>query len=182
MGVFNFFEQVAKPKTIAILYENTDFGNSTSKAMKEYCDAHGVNVVLSEGYQAGGVDFKPILQKVKSLRPDIVYMVSYLMDASLLMRRQELDINPQAFIGGGADTLRVPPERGRGVEYCMRRPSGRPGKPGRQGVLRQLRREFNKEPDYTAPRHARGLRPGRHAQAGQGPHRTNCAHRSRPRI
>ena len=103
MGVFSFFEQVAKPKSIAILYENTDFGNSTSKAMKEYCDAHGVNVVLSEGYQSGGVDFKPILQKVKSLRPDIVYMVSYLMDASLLMRQsKELDINPQAFIGGAA--------------------------------------------------------------------------------
>jgi branched-chain amino acid transport system substrate-binding protein len=103
LGVFGFFEQVAKPKTIAILYENTDFGNSTSKAMKEYCDGHGVNVVLSEGYQAGAVDFKPILQKVKSLRPDIVYMVSYLMDASLLMRQsKELDINPQAFIGGGA--------------------------------------------------------------------------------
>ncbi|HYV42438.1 MAG TPA: ABC transporter substrate-binding protein, partial [Thermoanaerobaculia bacterium] len=31
MGVFSFFEEVAKPKSIAILYENTDFGTSTSK-------------------------------------------------------------------------------------------------------------------------------------------------------
>jgi branched-chain amino acid transport system substrate-binding protein len=103
LGIWNFFEQVAKPKSIAILYENTDFGTSTSAAMKDYCEKHGIQVVLSEGYQSGAVDFKPILQKVKSLRPDVIYMVSYLMDASLLMRQsKELDINPKAFIGGAA--------------------------------------------------------------------------------
>jgi branched-chain amino acid transport system substrate-binding protein len=152
-GVFNFFEQVAKPKTIAILYENTDFGNSTSKAMKDWCDAHGVNVVLSEGYQAGGVDFKPILQKVKSLRPDIVYMVSYLMDASLLMRQsKELDINPQAFIGGGAGhTL---PEflqnAADASEYCYSATLWTPQAkyPGAKDFFDNFKKKFNKEADY----------------------------------
>jgi branched-chain amino acid transport system substrate-binding protein len=153
LGVFNFFENVAKPKSIAILYENTDFGNSTSRAMKEYCDAHGVNVVLSEGYQAGGIDFKPILQKVKSLRPDIVYMVSYLMDASLLMRQsKELDINPQAFIGGGAGhTL---PEflqnAGDASEYCMSATLWTPQVkyPGAKNFFDNFKKKFSKEPDY----------------------------------
>ena len=153
VGVFSFFESVAKPKTIAILYENTDFGNSTSKAMKEWCDSHGVNVVLSEGYQAGGVDFKPILQKVKSLRPDIVYMVSYLMDASLLMRQsKELDINPQAFIGGGAGhTL---PEflqnAAEASEYCMSATLWTPQVkyPGAKEFFDNFKKKFGKEADY----------------------------------
>jgi branched-chain amino acid transport system substrate-binding protein len=153
MGVFGFFEKVARPKTIAILYENTDFGNSTSKAMKEYCDAHGVNVVLSEGYQAGGVDFKPILQKVKSLRPDIVYMVSYLMDASLLMRQsKELDLNAQAFIGGGAGhTL---PEflqnAADASELCMSATLWTPQAkyPGAKEFFDNFKKKFGKEPDY----------------------------------
>ena len=153
MGVFSFFENVAKPKTIAILYENTDFGTSTSKAMKEYCDAHGVNVVLFEGYQAGGVDFKPILQKVKSLRPDVVYMVSYLMDASLLMRQsKELDINPQIFIGGGAGhTL---PEflqnAAEASEYCMSATLWTPQAkyPGAKEFFDNFKKKFDKEPDY----------------------------------
>jgi branched-chain amino acid transport system substrate-binding protein len=152
-GVFNFFEQVAKPKTIAILYENTDFGNSTSKAMKDWCDAHGVKVVLSEGYQAGGVDFKPILQKVKSLRPDIVYMVSYLMDASLLMRQsKELDINPQAFIGGGAGhTL---PEflqnAADASEYCYSATLWTPQAkyPGAKDFFDNFKKKYSKEADY----------------------------------
>ena len=153
MGVFSFFEQVAKPKSIAILYENTDFGNSTSKAMKDYCEKNGVNVVLAEGYQAGGVDFKPILQKVKSLRPDIVYMVSYLMDASLLMRQsKELDINPKAFIGGGAGhTL---PEflqnAAEASEYCMSATLWTPQVKysGAKQFFDDFKKKFNKEADY----------------------------------
>lgn len=153
MGVFSFFETVAKPKSIAILYENTDFGSSTSKAMKEYCDAHGVKVVLSEGYSAGGVDFKPILQKVKSLRPDIVYMVSYLMDASLLMRQsKELDINPQAFIGGAAGhTL---PEflqnAAAASEYCYSATLWTPQVkfPGAKEFFDNFKKKYNKEADY----------------------------------
>ncbi len=153
MGVFSFFEQVAKPKSIAILYENTDFGTSTSKAMKDYCDTHGIKVVLSEGYQAGGVDFKPILQKVKSLRPDIIYMVSYLMDASLLMRQsKELDINPQAFIGGAAGhTL---PEflqnAAEASEYCYSATLWTPQVkyPGTKEFFDNFKKKFNKETDY----------------------------------
>ena len=153
MGVFSFFETVAKPKSIAILYENTDFGTSTSKAMKEYCETHGVKVLLSEGYQSGGVDFKPILQKVKSLRPDIIYMVSYLMDASLLMRQsKELDINPQAFIGGAAGhTL---PEflqnAADASEYCFSATLWTPQAkfPGTKEFFDTFKKKFNKETDY----------------------------------
>jgi branched-chain amino acid transport system substrate-binding protein len=153
MGVFSFFETVAKPKSIAILYENTDFGSSTSKAMNYWCDGHGVSVVLSEGYQAGAVDFKPILQKVKSLRPDIIYMVSYLMDASMLMRQsKELDINPRGFIGGAAGfTL---PEflqnAGDASAYCMSATLWTPQAkyPGAKEFFDNFKKKFDKEPDY----------------------------------
>jgi len=41
--------------------------------------------------------------KVKQLNPDIVYMVSYIMDASLLMKQaKELKLTPKMFIGGAA--------------------------------------------------------------------------------
>lgn len=152
-GVFGFFEAVARPRSIALLYENTDFGTSTSGAMKDYCDRNGIKVLLSEGYSAGAVDFKPILQKVKSLRPDIIYMVSYLMDASLLMRQsRELDINPQAFIGGAAGfTL---PEflqnAGDASELVMSGTLWTPqGKyPGAREFFDRFKAKFGKEPDY----------------------------------
>lgn len=154
-GVFSFFEEVAKPKTVAILFENTDFGTSTSKSMKDYAESHGMQVVLAEGYQAGAVDFKPILQKVKSLRPDIVYMVSYLMDASLLMRQsKELDLNAQAFIGGAAGhTL---PEflenAGDATEFCMSASLWTPQVkyPGAATFDANFQKLYKKAPSYHA--------------------------------
>ncbi|MEJ2365016.1 MAG: ABC transporter substrate-binding protein [Deltaproteobacteria bacterium] len=102
-GVEQFLEKVVKPKTVAILYENTKFGTSSSKAFVKSCGKLGIKVLLNEGYEHAGIDFKPILVRVKQLDPDIVYMVSYVMDAALLMRQsRELQLTPKLFIGGGA--------------------------------------------------------------------------------
>ena len=90
-------------KTMALLYENTQFGQSSAKDVEASAKSAGIQVAVKEGYQAGAIDFKPILSKVKGAKPDIIYMVSYVMDAALLMAQcKELDINPKMFAGGGA--------------------------------------------------------------------------------
>ncbi|GAB4228608.1 MAG: ABC transporter substrate-binding protein [Deltaproteobacteria bacterium] len=102
-AVISFLQSVAKVKTVAILYENTQFGQSSSKAFEKDCAGLGIKVLVKEGYQAGAIDFKPLLTKVKAANPEMIYMVSYVMDASLLMRQsKELGINPKLFVGGAA--------------------------------------------------------------------------------
>jgi branched-chain amino acid transport system substrate-binding protein len=102
-SVEELLEKVIKPKTVAILYENSLFGTSSAKSFEKSCEKAGYKVVLKEGYEHGGIDFKPVLTQVKELNPDIVYMVSYVMDAALLMKQsKELKITPKMFIGGGA--------------------------------------------------------------------------------
>jgi branched-chain amino acid transport system substrate-binding protein len=102
-GVIDFLKQVVKPKTIAILYESTAFGTSGAEAMVKDAEKLGVKVLLKEKYEAGSVDFKPLLSKVKAARPDVVYMVSYVMDASLLMKQiKELRLEAKLFAGGAA--------------------------------------------------------------------------------
>lgn len=102
-AIESLLTEVIKPKTVAILHENTLFGSSGAKSFAETCKRLGYEVVLKEGYEAGGIDFKPILVKVKQLNPDVVYMVSYVMDASLLMKQaKELKLAPKMFIGGAA--------------------------------------------------------------------------------
>jgi branched-chain amino acid transport system substrate-binding protein len=102
-AIESLLTEVVKPKTVAILYENTLFGSSGAKSFGEMCSRLGYTVVMKEGYEAGGIDFKPILIKVKQQNPDVVYMVSYIMDASLLMKQaKELKLTPKMFIGGAA--------------------------------------------------------------------------------
>jgi branched-chain amino acid transport system substrate-binding protein len=91
------------PKTAAILYENSLFGTKGAKSFEETCERLGIKVLLKEGYEHGGIDYKPVLIKIKQLNPDIVYMVSYIMDASLLMKQsKEMKLTPKMFIGGAA--------------------------------------------------------------------------------
>ncbi|MBW1711929.1 MAG: ABC transporter substrate-binding protein [Deltaproteobacteria bacterium] len=102
-GLSSFLTGVAKPKTVAILYENSLFGQSGSKKFAKQCEDMELKVIMKEGYEAGAVDFKPLLVKVKAKNPDLVYMISYVMDAALLMRQsKERDLNPKLFVGGAA--------------------------------------------------------------------------------
>jgi branched-chain amino acid transport system substrate-binding protein len=94
---------LGKPKTIAFIYENTDFGTSTSKTARDYVATKGIQVVADEPYPKGSADYRSTLAKIKSKNPDLVFMVSYVADAILLMRQsREVGLQPQAFLGGGA--------------------------------------------------------------------------------
>lgn len=94
---------LGKPKTIAFIYENTDFGTSTSKTAKDYVATKGIQVVADEPYPKGSADYRSTLAKIKAKNPDLVFMVSYVADAILLMRQsREVGLQPQAFLGGGA--------------------------------------------------------------------------------
>ncbi|MCP4666047.1 MAG: ABC transporter substrate-binding protein [Deltaproteobacteria bacterium] len=103
-GFASFLTSVATDvKTVAILHENSLFGQSGSKKFVKRCDKLGLKVLMKEGYEAGAIDFKPLLIKVKAKKPDLVYMISYIMDAALLIRQsKELNLNPKLFVGGAA--------------------------------------------------------------------------------
>lgn len=102
-GLKSFMNEVVKPKTVAILHESTDFGTKGAEGMVKEAEGLGMKVLMKEAYESGAVDFKPILSKLKSLRPDVIYMVSYVMDASLLMRQiKELRIDAKLYAGGAA--------------------------------------------------------------------------------
>jgi branched-chain amino acid transport system substrate-binding protein len=102
-GLEGFLSEVVKPKTAVILNENSLFGTQGAAAFVRSCRKLGIDVLMQESYDAGAVDFKPLLAKVKDANPDLVYMVSYVMDASLLMNQSmELKMNPRLFAGAAA--------------------------------------------------------------------------------
>ena len=65
VGLMSFMNQVVKPKTIAILYESSDFGSSGAEDMVKQAAKNGIKVLVKEQYEKGAVDFRPILSKVK---------------------------------------------------------------------------------------------------------------------
>ena len=98
-----FLSQVADAHKLAVVYENTQFGSSVARAALEQAPRAGIEIVAYEAYDQGGTDFTPLLTRVKSAEPDAVLFVSYLADATLLIRQsKEIDLNPKVFAAGGA--------------------------------------------------------------------------------
>ncbi|MBI5066898.1 MAG: ABC transporter substrate-binding protein [Deltaproteobacteria bacterium] len=94
---------LGKAASIAILNENTDFGVSGAKSAKAIAEKRGIKVVFEEAYSPGSPDYRSTLSKVKAASPELVFMVSYVADAILLMRQsREIGLSPKAFLGAGA--------------------------------------------------------------------------------
>ena len=142
-----------KPRTVAFIYESTDFGNSVSAAGKEYAKAKGLQIVGDEAYQKGAADYRSTLTKLKGANPDLVFMVSYVADAILLMRQsREVGLKPQAFLGGGAgfDTAQFESEKDISTNvFSVTQWTPESSKPATDFDER-YRAKFGKKPTYHA--------------------------------
>lgn len=98
----DFLKNNGAPKTIAIIYENTNFGQANGKAMEAAAPAAGMQVVANEAYQASSPDYKALLQRVKDKDPEAIYYASYLLDAITLMKQTaQVDLNPKYLTAAG---------------------------------------------------------------------------------
>jgi branched-chain amino acid transport system substrate-binding protein len=119
-----FLKDNGAPKTMAIIYENTNFGQSNMKAMKAAAEAAGIKLLAIESYEAKSPDYKSVLQRVKAANPEIIYFCSYLLDAGTLMRQaQEIDLNPKYYTSAGtgfaAAEFPTPKGAGKNAEYTF---------------------------------------------------------------
>lgn len=119
-----FLKANGAPKTMAIVYENTNFGQSNMKAMVAEAKAAGINLVAVESYEAKAPDYKAVLQRVKLANPEVIYFCSYLLDATTLMRQsREVDLNPRFYTssGTGFAAAEFPTDKGAGknAEYTF---------------------------------------------------------------
>lgn len=91
-------------RNIAIVYENTLWGQTSSEGVRKHAPEVGFTIVYDEAYSQGSSDLSPIVTKLKAASPDVVFVASYLNDAILMARTfHELDFNAKAYVamGGG---------------------------------------------------------------------------------
>jgi branched-chain amino acid transport system substrate-binding protein len=123
-ATIDFLKHNGDPKTIAIVYENTNFGQANAKSMNAVATAAGLTVVDEEAYQASSPDYKALLQRVQAKAPDAVYFASYLLDATTLLRQSEqVGLSPKFLTsaGTGFAAAEFPTEKGAGkyAEYTF---------------------------------------------------------------
>ncbi len=90
---------------VGILFEDTDYGTSTAEGLEKTAEEMGFEVVLSESYPFDIPDADPLITRVARSEAEILFPVSYLQDAILIIEtlaRRGIDV---AIFGGGAGYL-----------------------------------------------------------------------------
>src|SRR5580693_6307221 len=95
-----------QPK-VAVIFENTAFGASTSNGLKELAPGEGVEIVMFEPYSAGFTDASPLINKVKASGANALFSVSYLNDLILIVRTVK-QVGLNVAINGGSGGFVIP--------------------------------------------------------------------------
>jgi branched-chain amino acid transport system substrate-binding protein len=112
-----------KPKTVAILTENTDWGQDLAKTLRErFPKEMGLEIVLDESYPPNSPNLRPLVVKLKARKPDVVSVTAYTADAIQLHKLfAQMQLNAMAIIGsaaGQADRTFVP-SVGEKASHCI---------------------------------------------------------------
>ena len=103
-GLEDFFLNKIKPKSMAIVYENSPYGTGGALRMMWFCRGNDITLRAIEPYHKERLSpdyFKRIVDRLKQDPPDVIYMVSYLKDGALLVKNIK-DAKINSLLAGGA--------------------------------------------------------------------------------
>jgi branched-chain amino acid transport system substrate-binding protein len=92
---------------IAVIFENTAFGTSTSNGLRELAKGEGAEIVLFEPYSAGFADASPLINKVKASGANVLISVSYLNDLIVIVKTIK-QVGLSIAINGGSGGFVMP--------------------------------------------------------------------------
>ncbi|MGS0118387.1 hypothetical protein ACUOJD_28955, partial [Escherichia coli] len=78
-----------KPKTVAIITDNTGASVASVKPMREgLLKEHGLELVVDETFTPPLSDATPLVQKVRATRPDLLFFLpTVISDAKLVLEK-----------------------------------------------------------------------------------------------
>lgn len=87
-NMMQFLDGVKKvpTKKIAVVYENTDFGVNTYKAVEQFAKKYNRQIVANIAYAAGSPSVTAEVQQLAAAKPDVAIFASYTSDAMLFVR------------------------------------------------------------------------------------------------
>jgi branched-chain amino acid transport system substrate-binding protein len=90
----------SKVDSIAIVHENTEYGQSVASVVTAAFKANGLNVTQDIPYSANTSDVQSQVLQLKDKKPDVLLFVSYTADAILYAKTMKsLDYKPPVMIG-----------------------------------------------------------------------------------
>ncbi len=154
-GLEDFFLNNIKPKSMAIVYENSPYGTSGAMRMMWFCRGNNIELRAIEPYHKERLKpdyFKRIVARLKENPPDVIHMVSYLKDGALLVKNiREAKINSLLTGGaGGFTSQKFITTAGANANHLLTATLWTPQLqyPGTQEYYDQYTEKYGNSPDY----------------------------------
>lgn len=97
--------KILNGKNIAVLTMDNDFGRALSAAFIKMAKKNGANILANLTFPLGEKDFSPMLTKIKSLKPDILYSTGYYSEGALVVKQaKDLGLSVQILGQEGFDS------------------------------------------------------------------------------
>jgi branched-chain amino acid transport system substrate-binding protein len=108
-----FFElataQNPKPKTVAIVGVDAEFGKTSTDGARANAKAAGLTIVYDQLYPPPMTDLAPIVRAIKATNPDIVFVAAYPPDSVAFVRAaDEVGLSPNMMGGTLVGLLATP--------------------------------------------------------------------------
>ena len=89
-----FFREVLKYNTIGVLYAKNDYSQGLYEGMTASFEEVGGKVTIAESFNVGDKDFKTQLTRIRSARPEAIYIPNYTAEmAQILEQASQLGMN-----------------------------------------------------------------------------------------
>jgi branched-chain amino acid transport system substrate-binding protein len=122
-----------KTDNIALVHENTEYGNSVASVIVDQFAKDGFKVSQKIAYSANSSDVQPQVLQLKEKNPDVLIFISYTSDAILYTKTmKELNWKPAIMIAdnAGFNDPAFVKNMASQVEGLINRSAFSPGKPG----------------------------------------------------
>ncbi len=151
-GAVQFLRETIGSGRISLIYERSRFASGTISALEEAGKHIGWDL-NHLAYDFGVDDFAPLLQRVKELEPDALFIVAYGKDSSRIVTGlRDLEVRPRIVMGGSPSFserrfLRTTDEAGQGIFFTSLWSPKLPYK-GAQAYSSRYRDLYGSLPDY----------------------------------
>jgi len=99
--------KLLEAKTVSMLIQDNDFGQSLAKGFREYAESLGVEIVSADKFKMREKEFSPVLTKIKKLNPDLIYNTAYPHDGALILKQAaDLGIKAKQMGSEGLDSTK----------------------------------------------------------------------------
>lgn len=154
-GLEDFFVKDLKPRSMAIVYEDSMFGTNAATSMMGFCRENAIEIRTLISYSRENAQptyMRILLAPLTEDPPDVIYMVSYLEDAIVLVNEiKKLNIPSMLCGGAGGFTQEAFVKRAAGAASDMITAtlwSRCSGYPGTEDYYQQYLSRYAHEPDY----------------------------------